>query len=249
MCTLVISIHKLASEMDIREYYEYVDGDLICKKWYVRRIKVGDRLGGKGMYAKFNDKTMPIYSWVFFYFNGRFPRKVLYADGSSSNTRIENIVEMPDLEPLTKEWARFHFIYDNGKLISRFSRRSFESGRVCGTITKKGYISVAVDSKPYLAHRVVWSYFNGTPRSETIDHVNGNRSDNRIDNLREATFQQNTRNRKNASGVTYVAKAKKWQAQITVGGKTKYLGLFAKKSEALSARREAEIKYFGVFAK
>ncbi len=237
--------------MDIRDYFKYSDGKLFCCKKFTSRVRVGDEMGGgKGhTHSTFNKVSKQKSHWVFYFFNGRFPKGLLFVDGDSDNHKIENLVEVTSSKPLTKEWARFFFIYEDGKLYRRYSCRSFKAGLEVGTINSRGYRAVMVKKKWSLAHRIVWAYFNGEPTSECIDHINGNKLDNRIENLRQATFQQNNQNRKDAKGVTLVKKTGNWQAQICVSGKTVYLGSFVEKSDALNARKVAEDKYFGEFAK
>lgn len=236
--------------MNIKEYFKYDNGSLVCKSFFSRRVRVGDKLGGGSghSHGRFNGISKQISHWVFYFFNDRFPVDVVFVDGDITNTRIENIVEVTSAKPMSKEWARFYFEYKNGELVRRFARRSYRAGSYAGTITSNGYLAVTVSKKVYLVHRVVWAYFNGDTEF-MIDHKNGNKLDNRIENLREATSQQNNRNRKNAKGVTYVKKSKKWQAQICVSGKAIYLGTYSNKKDALSARRNAELKYFNEFAK
>jgi hypothetical protein len=130
-------------------------------------------------------------------------------------------------------------------------------GALCGAnIDSKGYGRVCFDGKQYRAHRVVWALFYGEAPDQQIDHINGNRLDNRIANLRLASNAQNSRNcrlsKNNTSGVTgisYHSKAKKWMAQIMLSRKNNYLGLFNTKEEAIAARKKAETQYFGQFAK
>jgi hypothetical protein len=132
-----------------------------------------------------------------------------------------------------------------------------KSGALCGAnIDSKGYGRVCFDGKQYRAHRVVWALFYGQMPDQQIDHINGNRLDNRIENLRLASNAENSRNCKlsknNTSGVTgvsYHAKAKKWFAQIMLNRKNNNLGLFNTKEEAIAARKKAEMQYFGQFAK
>jgi hypothetical protein len=87
------------------------------------------------------------------------------------------------------------------------------------------------------------------------DHVNRNRADNRRENLRPATAQENSRNKSiqsnNTSGVAGVSWKKdkqKWKAYLSVDGKQKHFGYFYDKDEAIYARLQAEAQYFGEFA-
>jgi len=84
-----------------------------------------------------------------------------------------------------------------------------------------------------------------------IDHINGDRLDNRKKNLRHCTHLENSRNRvlskNNKSGIIGVhwnKKSKKWQAQIGLNFETKNLGYYEKKEDAVIARKKAELKYF-----
>lgn len=101
-------------------------------------------------------------------------------------------------------------------------------------------------------HRFVMGYYDN---DKVVDHINRNRLDNRKDNLRIATYQQNTSNRSIQSnnvsdvpGVSWRKDRNKWRAYIMVNKKQISLGLFNKKEDAIKARKEGELKYFGEFA-
>ena len=120
-------------------------------------------------------------------------------------------------------------------------------------LDKDGYVITyeANTGKQIKFHRLIMNCTEGID----IDHRFHKVNDNRKSQLRECTRSQNNMNRgirkDNASSVTGVSwhKARnKWRAYITVNGKTKHLGYFINKEEAIKARREAEIKYFGEFA-
>ena len=105
------------------------------------------------------------------------------------------------------------------------------------------------------AHRVAWVMtFGIIAQNMVIDHINGDNCDNRLSNMRLATIQQNSRNRRassnSKSGVIGVRKSgSKWMAQIRPGTvKSIYLGTFATMEMAIAARHAAEIKYYGEFA-
>lgn len=106
----------------------------------------------------------------------------------------------------------------------------------------------------YLAHRLVWIYHYGEC-PEFLDHINGNRADNRIENLRPATKVQNAANRairksnvSGVKGVSFRSDSKKWRAQIMVNYKTTNLGSFVHKEDAIAAYQAAVKKYNGEFA-
>lgn len=114
----------------------------------------------------------------------------------------------------------------------------------------EGYRFGKVLNDPYKSHRVAWAVFRGEWPPEEIDHINGDRGDNRIVNLRAVTRLENHRNKKkpknNTSGVIGVSFRKrdqKWKAQIMVKGKHLHLGCFANKADAIAARKAAEVKY------
>jgi len=125
---------------------------------------------------------------------------------------------------------------------SRFAGRE-----ALATINKEGYLKGAVMSRHLLAHRVAWMmHYMDWPKN-TIDHINGVRSDNRISNLRDVTVAENMKNKKtptiNSSGfrgVCWNKASQKWQPYIRELGKNVHLGLFSDFDEAVSVRKLAE---------
>jgi len=121
------------------------------------------------------------------------------------------------------------------------------AGRKAFTAIGNGYRRGAILNKTYSAHRIAWKiYYEAEPCGQ-IDHINHNRSDNRISNLREVSHQENHKNlplrKTNSSGfpgVQWYEKPKRWRAFITNNGKTQYLGSFAEKNDAIRARVMAE---------
>ena len=148
------------------------------------------------------------------------------------------------------------FRYSDGKLFWKISPKSqVKIGDEAGSLNCYGYLRVGLKRKEYRVHRIIYEMAYGSiPDLYQVDHVNGIRTDNRLDNLRLATRSQNQWNsckRKNNTsglkGVSWIKQQQKWQAQIAIFGKDKYLGLFATKEEAYAARLEAEKNYHGEF--
>lgn len=112
-----------------------------------------------------------------------------------------------------------------------------------------GYFKVTCRQRVYPVHRVVWALIHGEWPLDQIDHINGDRSDNRPENLRDVTNSENRKNcglyRRNKSGVSGVRwreNRSRWEVSIRDKGSLKYLGLFRDFDEAVEVRREAQAK-------
>lgn len=124
------------------------------------------------------------------------------------------------------------------------------AGRAAFTCVNGGYRRGLIFGRAYKAHRVAWAYVHGEWPADEVDHINGDRQDNRICNLRVVTKQENMRNQKrrydNRSGVTGVdfrEKTGSWRARIRAGGKLKALGHFDTWEAAVAARKAAERQF------
>lgn len=129
-------------------------------------------------------------------------------------------------------------------------------GETAGYINSLGYVQIGIDCGHYSAHRLAWMYVHGELPELDIDHINGNPSDNRLENLRLVTHQQNMCNRKkrndNSSGYPGVCFHKtnnKWHASIRVKGKRIHLGYFKTAKEAYDKYVEASKKYHSQYTR
>ena len=120
------------------------------------------------------------------------------------------------------------------------------NGASVGRKNRRGYVYIFTGGKQQLAHRLAWFLTHGRWPTE-IDHINRNKSDNRLANLRECSRSVNSLNKplrpENISGCAGVRKhtqSGKWIADIKVNGKFTYLGLFADVKDAIKARKQAE---------
>ncbi len=128
------------------------------------------------------------------------------------------------------------------------------AGTIVSTPHSEGYVRVKIERRHYFAHRLAWKIMTGQWPTYHIDHVNGDRADNRWCNLREATPSQNQQNKKrqsnNSSGMTGVywdASASRWRAQISINKTRKKLGSFSTPEAAHAAYVKAVKDHFGEF--
>ena len=131
------------------------------------------------------------------------------------------------------------------------------AGKIAGCDNGKGYLVIEIDAVGYKAHRLAWLYMTGRWPKDQIDHKNRRRSDNRIENLREATVTENDINgarphRRVAPyrglGFNRQNTNKPWNAKIAVNKKRISLGYFATPEEAHAAYCAAAKKHHGEFA-
>lgn len=152
-------------------------------------------------------------------------------------TTVELLREMFRYEPVSG-----HLIWKAGKRVGK--RAGSQQG-------KGGYRHVRVGDKYMYEHRIAMLLTLGEiPEDIQIDHVNHDKGDNRLANLRFTTHTQNGRNVKKIStnttgvtGVTFCKLTGKYQAQIHMNGKCKYLGQYDTLEEAATARAEADKRY------
>ena len=144
--------------------------------------------------------------------------------------------------PLQKIFELLEYQENSGRLLWKKHRgnKAFK-GTVAGTITKSGYIQICVENTLYWAHRIIYAMKTGKTVFSTVDHIDGNRSNNLFSNLREITQSENSKNR--MSRGTFKTRAGTWAAGITVDYRKKHLGTFLTEQEAHEAYLAAKSIY------
>lgn len=149
----------------------------------------------------------------------------------------------------------FHYDPESGDLTWIKPRQRVKVGQKVSSYDR-GYLRVCFQRRKLWAHRVAFAIYHGRWPTTEIDHIDGNPSNNRISNLREATHAENMRNRKihstnvsGVSGVSWHKSARKWQVHIGTSNGRKNLGLFDNLADAAETRRQAEQTYFGEFTR
>ena len=124
------------------------------------------------------------------------------------------------------------------------------AGTLAGAVNRAGYLCIKIDYITYRANRLAWLISNGSIPNGVIDHVNKDKLDNRISNLRDVDQRYNSSNCKLSSanktgipGVGFINGQDKWYVQIGYNMKRVYLGTFDDFFEAVCARKSAENRY------
>lgn len=159
---------------------------------------------------------------------------------------IENIEEIKKLISYDPETGIFTW--------TKSRKGHARIGKIAGSNHGRGYRTIAINDVEYLAHRLAWAMHHGSiPTDMQIDHINGDRKDNRICNLRIASHADNCRNSKvrkhSKTGIKGVKKCRsRWHVRIRVSGQEIWLGSYKTPEEAKAAYDAAAEKYFGQFA-
>ena len=158
---------------------------------------------------------------------------------------------------LTPDLLKELFRYDQetGHLVWRVTKSpTAPVGTIAGSVNAKGHVNVQVNKKMYAAHQLVYLMHHGYIPTE-IDHINGVKTDNRIENLRSCTSSQNRgnvgllcTNKSGYRGVSLNRRTGFYHAQIKINGKQTYLGRFTSPDEAALAYNTAAKEHFGDFA-
>lgn len=144
---------------------------------------------------------------------------------------------------------RYSYDKQTGALVWREEAKPRRAGRAAGGVDSRGYTQISINGTLYLAHRLVWMLHHGEVIPEVIDHINGIRRDNRIENLRAADSFINAQNTRAArvsnkhsgmQGVSRITRSNKWQARILAYGVRHHLGSFDTPEQAHAAYLDAK---------
>ena len=148
---------------------------------------------------------------------------------------------------ITKSFIENIFKYEDGNLLRINGHR--KRSNWSRSVNSRGYMHVSINRKTYLVHRLIWILCNGDiPDGLMIDHINRNKLDNRIENLRPVSRRLNSSNhgiktRSGYPGVWWYDRCKTWLVRIQVNKKTIYLGYYKDLDVAIAIRKNAEVKY------
>ncbi len=158
---------------------------------------------------------------------------------------------------LTQDLLRslVHYDPETGVFTSLVKKPFVAVGQSLGSINGRGYTQFNLAGKSYRASSLAWFYAYGEWPNGMIDHKDRDRTNNRIKNLRLASESENGANcslsKANTSGhkgVMWYKRHSKWVSQIRVNRKLLGLGYFTDINDAIKARVDAELKYFGEFS-
>jgi hypothetical protein len=165
-----------------------------------------------------------------------------------------SLIKLPK-HPLEVDLLHELFEYRDGKLYRRCAVPRGKAGSEVGCLNQKGYLIVSVNGKKYGVHCLIW-LMHGNPPVKMLDHINGDRADNRIENLRAADSARNQYNsRLSASntsgikGVSWCRTNKRWIGQIWYKKQLYRAGLFKDKQECAEAVAKLRLELHGEFAR
>ena len=176
------------------------------------------------------------------------------ATRASNHTEVSGMAK-PDI---SQEYLHsiLHYDPDTGVFTNKVHRSAnSRAGDVAGSMAGEGYLLIGINKRRYLAHRLAWFYIHGVWPDNMIDHIDGVRHNNALNNLRQATNAENLRNQPKQAhntsgykGVTWKADRQKYRAYTKSATKQVHLGYFDTAEEAHAAYCKAIRKYHGEFS-
>ena len=156
-------------------------------------------------------------------------KKSIDIKAPKNDVPVERIAEVLRYDPET------------GKLFWLRDSKRARKGAEAGCVKPSGYVNICIDYRYHLAHRLAWALFHGEWPKHCIDHINGARADNRIQNLRDIPKRENAQNvrlsrgKSGLLGASWTPSANVWRAFIKVNGRSKNLGDFQSAEHAHAA--------------
>lgn len=169
---------------------------------------------------------------------------------STEKNKSEGLIDVKDI------YSYLDYDLKTGIFVWKVKTKTSNLGDVAGNANWRGYVSIWIAGKQYYAHRLAWAFCNGSWPIGDIDHINEDKSDNRISNLRVASRSENMFNRScnknNTSGmkgVVFCKATNRWRAQMMVNKKSVNIGRFKTKEAAANAYMLKAKEIMGEFAK
>lgn len=256
----------------LRELLDYnpMDGTFVWRQSLGTRSVAGTAAGGVDtngyLRISFDGEIYPAHRLAWYYVHEEWPGTITHLNGVRTDNRIVNLrasIAHPEtgyrnLAKITVGRLREVLAYDpeTGVFLWKVATSSRNRvGSVAGVINNVGYRVICVDGKHYLAHRLAWFYVHGTWPPHEIDHINRDRADNRLINLRLATKSQNMVNGNlrsdNTTGhknISWHKGSQKYRVVIQKDGKQYQVGMFTEIDEAIRARDDAARRLHGEYA-
>lgn len=229
----------------------------------IRKGRVSETRSAKGYFVvRVGKKQHPATRVVWFWQTGALPAgNIVFIDGDRSNLRWANLRIADNMDAIDAGRVREVFDYDasTGNLIYRRNRGGQRgAGDVAGRICRRpkhmggGYRIIGFNGREYGAHQLVWIWWYGKEAEGCVDHINMQRDDNRIENLRQCSHSENMSNRRAQSnntsgfkGVSRIPRSTKWRATLC----NTHIGSFETAEEAHAAYTLAIKERFGEFAR
>jgi hypothetical protein len=199
------------------DYHGYLKFSYKNKEYYVHRI---------------------IWIWCFDY----SPKNIYHLNRKNNDNRLDNLscTKCLDLNiDLNQNDVKYLFNYnkDTGELTRRFSYGKYKIGDMVGRKDGSGYLRVTINNRDYGVSRIIWLWWYGVNPSDLIDHLDGHRDNNRIENLRESTYRQNSQNMEihrlgKLVGSSYDKSRNRWISYISFNKTVIRLGQFKTAEEA-----------------
>lgn len=143
--------------------------------------------------------------------------------------------------------ARFEFIPEKGLILYRVPVKGNKVGDIAGAKRSDGYVRVKIDGRPHFAHRLIYFMATGD-EPDYIDHINGEKSDNRIENLRAATNSGNMASRPKRKPAGIFLRGTKWHGRVMKDYRTHRITPTEDKAEAKRRLEELRRNLHGEFA-